>query len=232
MSGLKTLLAGGLLALALAGCGRGEQTQEGQQDPSRMRTQEGRPATTEQTPAATTAETTAAQGNQPVQGVASGGEVAVGGFSVEGPGGSETTVPQVSVEREAAREYLNQVRPIVEDSAGDVSELVEPEVRVENGRLEVDLGLGSLKEAREDVRRGLKRLREVRPPEGLEPIHERLISAYEEALPAYDNVIEAAQSGDADRVRDAVRQSLPRIERFNDLTTGIVQDLEQAAGTH
>jgi hypothetical protein len=31
-------------------------------------------------------------------------------------------------------------------------------------------------------------------------------------LPAYDNVIEAAESGDPDQVTDAVRQSLPRIE--------------------
>ncbi len=230
MRGSKSLLAGGFLALALAGCGQGEQAREGQES-SKTRTEEGRPAITEQTRAATTAKATAAQGEQPVQGATGGGEVAVGGFSIEGSGGSETTVPQVSVEREAARGYLNKVRPIVEDTAGDVSELVEPEVRVENGRLEVDLGLGSLREAREDVRRGLERLREVQPPEDLKPIHEQLVSAYEEVLPAYDNVIEAAESGDADRVRDAVRQSLPRIERFNDLTTGIVQDLEQAAGT-
>jgi len=155
----------------------------------------------------------------------------VGGFSVEGPGGAETTVPQVSVEREAARAYLRKVRPIVDGTARDVSDLVEPEVRVENGRLEVDLGLDSLREAREDVRRGLKRLREVRPPEGLEPIHERLVSAYEEVLPAYDNLIEAAESGNPNRIREAIEQGLPRIERFNDLTKGIVQDLEQAAGS-
>lgn len=230
MRGLRTLLAGGLLALALSGCGQGEPAQEGQQEPSKMRTHEGRPTTTEQTRSATTAETTAAQEEQTTQGVTGGGQVVVGGFSVEGPAGSETTVPQVSVEREAAREYLNQVRPIVEDTTRDVSDLVEPEVRVENGQLKVDLGLGLLREAREDGRRGLERLREVRPPEGLEPIHEQLISAYEELLPAYDNIIEAAESGNPDRVRDAVRKNLPRIERFNDLTAGIVQDLEQAAG--
>ena len=102
---------------------------------------------------------------------------------------------------------------------------------MENGQLEVDVGVGSLKEASEDVRRGLERLREAQPPEGLEPINERLISAYEEVLPAYDNAIEAAESGDPDRVREMIQQDLPRIERFNDLTKGIVQDLEQAAGT-
>lgn len=213
MAELRALLAAGFLTLILAGCG--EQIQEEPQESPEQGTQGGQRVTTEQT-----------------KHVETGGDrVSVGGFSVEGPGGAETTVPQASVEREAAREYLNEVQPIVEDTARDVSDLVEPEVRVENGQLEVDLGLDSLRESREDVRRGLKRLREVRPPEGLEPIHERLISAYEEVLPAYDNVIEAAQSGDPDRVRETIQQSLPRIERFNDLTTAIVQDLEQAAGS-
>ncbi len=155
----------------------------------------------------------------------------MGGFSVEGPGGAETTVPQVSVEREAAREYLSQVQPIVEDTARDVSSLVQPEVRLENGRLVLDVGLDSLRQAREDVRSGLERLREVRPPEELEPIHERLISAYERVLPAYDNVIEAAGSGNPDRLSSAVRESLPRIERFNAEVNAIIQDLQQATGT-
>ncbi len=206
---LKMLFVGWLLSLAVVGCGEGEQAQP-----------------------TTAGEQTSAQGRQTTAEADDGGEVVVGGFSVEGLGDvPETTVPQVSVEREAAREYLNQVRPIVEDTAREVSDLVEPEARMENGRLEVDVGVGSLKEAREDVRSGLERLREVQPPEGLEPINDRLISAYEEVLPAYDSVIEAAESGDPDRVREAIQQGLPRIERFNDLTKGIVQDLEQAAGT-
>jgi len=159
-----------------------------------------------------------------------GGEVTVGGFSVEGPGGSESTVPQVSVEQEAVREYLDRVRPIVEESTREVSDLVRPEVRLEDGQLRFDVGVGSLREAREEAHRGLQRLREVQPPEDLQPIHERLVSAYEDVLPAYDNVIKAAENGDPDRVRKTVQQSLPRIERFNDVTMGIVQDLEQAAG--
>jgi hypothetical protein len=213
MTRARALFAAGFLTLILAGCG--EQTREGQQGSPEQATQGGQPATTEQ----------ATQ-------VATGGDrVAVGGFSVEGPGGAETTVPQVSVEREAAREYLGQVQPIVEDTAGDVSGLVQPEVRLEDGQLVLDVGLDSLREAREDVRGGLERLRQVRPPEGLDPIHERLISAYEEALPAYDNVIEAAESGDPDRLSSAVRESLPRIERFNAEVNAIIQDLQQAAGT-
>ncbi|MDP8949631.1 MAG: hypothetical protein M3N00_05220 [Actinomycetota bacterium] len=221
MRGLKVLFMGGLLALTLVGCGQGEQTQEGRQEPTGVGTEADQPAR----------EPTVAQGGQTTQEATGGGEVAVGGFSVGAPGVPETTVPQVSVEREVAHEYLNQVRPIVEDTARDVSNLVQPEVRLENGQLELDVGLDSLREAREDVRGGLERLREIQPPEGLEPIHERLISAYEEVLPAYDNIIEAAESGDPNRLRDAVGESLPRIERFNDEVRGIVQDLEQAAGT-
>jgi hypothetical protein len=210
----RTLFAAGFLTLILAGCG--EQTREGQQGSPEQGTQGGRPATT-------TEQTTQ---------LGSGGDrVRVGGFSVEGPGRAETTVPQVSVERQAAREYLSQVQPIVEDTAGDVSGLVQPEVRLEDGQLVLDVGLDSLREAREDVRGGLERLRQVRPPDGLDPIHERLISAYEEALPAYDNVIEAAESGDPDRLSSAVRESLPRIERFNAEVNAIIQDLQHAAGT-
>lgn len=219
---LRMLLVAGFLALNLAGCG--EQVQEGQQGSTEQETQGTRPATTEQTQPA-------ARGEQTTQEAAGGETVTVGGFSVEGPGGAETTVPQVSVEREAAREYLSQVQPIVEDTARDVSSLVQPEVRLENGRVVLDVGLDSLRQAREDVRSGVQRLREVRPPEELEPIHERLISAYERVLPAYDNVVEAAESGDPDRLSNAVRESLPRIERFNDEVNAIVQDLQQATGT-
>jgi len=70
----------------------------------------------------------------------------------------------------------------------------------------------------------------VQLPEELEAIHERLISAYEEVLPAYDNVIEAAESGEPGKLNSAVRESLPRIERFNDEVSSITQDLEQATG--
>ncbi len=57
-----------------------------------------------------------------------------------------------------------------------------------------------------------------------------MVAAYEDVLPAHDNVSKAAENGCRDQVRKATQQSLPRIERFNDVTMGIVQDLEQAAG--
>lgn len=220
----------GVFGLALAGCGQGDQAQERRQEPPEQATQTGQPAATEQTQTAAD-EPTVTQGEQTMRGATGGGdEVMVGGFPVEGPSG-ETTVPQVSAEQEAVREYLDQVQPIFEDSPRDISDLVHPEVRLENGQLRLVVGFDSLRQAREETRRGLERLRDVQPPEDLEPIHERLIAAYEEVLPAYENVVEAAESGNPDRAREMLQQSLPRIEQFNEVTTGILQDLERAAGT-
>jgi hypothetical protein len=107
----RVMLAACFLAMIPAGCD--QQIQEGQQRTTEQKgTQGGQSAATQQTTKRDTA--------------------VVRGFSVEGPAGLETTVPQVSVERK---------------------------VRIENGRLEVDLGMGPLRETREDVRRGLESLR-------------------------------------------------------------------------
>lgn len=158
------------------------------------------------------------------------GEVTVGGFAVEGPGGEET-IPRVSADREAAREYVEQVRPIVEDTARDVSGLARPEVRVENGRLALDVDAESLRGARDEVQGGLERLRAVEPPEGLEPVNERLISTSEGGLSAYDDLVAAAESGNPEELRAAVRESLPRIERFNEEARAVTQELQRAVGT-
>ncbi len=160
-----------------------------------------------------------------------GGEATVGGFVVESPNAPDTTVPEVSVSRADAREYLDQVRPIIEGSVRDVSGLAQPDVRMENGNLSLDLPVSSLEEARGNVRDGLDQLRQLQPPQSLEPINQQLIQSFERALPAYDNIIEAANSGDAGRISNAVQDNLPRIERFNSEARAILQDLEQAAGT-
>ncbi len=173
-------------------------------------------------------------GGTTVQGAAGGmtdGEVAVGGFAVETPNAPDTTIPEVSASREDVQEYLNQIQPIVEDSVRDVSNLVQPEARVENGNLSLDLPVSSLEEARNAVSDGLDELRNLDPPQGLEPINEQLIESFERVQPAYDEIIDAANSGDAGRISDAVQENLPRIERFNAEARAILQDLEQAAGT-
>ncbi len=159
------------------------------------------------------------------------GEVTVGGFAVEGPGGEEETIPRASADREATREYVEQVRPIVEDTARDVSGLARPEVRAENGRLTLDVDAESLRGARDEVQGGLERLRAVDPPEGLEPVNARLISAYEGGVSAYDDLVGAAESGNSEELRAAVRDSLPQIERFNEEARAIAQELQRAAGT-
>jgi hypothetical protein len=58
----------------------------------------------------------------------------------------------------------------------------------------------------------------------VEPIHERLISAY-------DSIIEAAESGEPGKLSSAVRNSLPHVERFNVEVSSIVQDIDQAVRT-
>lgn len=155
--------------------------------------------------------------------------VSVGGFSVERPDGRETTVPEVTAEREEVQRYQQQIQPVIEDTVRDVSDLVQTDVRLENGNLSLDVEMASLEEARASVRDGLERLQEIDPPEDLEPVHQRLIEAYEQVLPAYNEIIEAAESGDPQRMSAAVGENLPRIESFNEETRAILQDLEEAA---
>lgn len=160
-----------------------------------------------------------------------GGEVAVGGFVVETPDAPDTTVPEVSVSRQDAREYLDQVQPIIESSVQDFSNLADPEVSVQDGNLTLDVPVNRLENTRSDIRDGLDQLREIEPPQSLEPINQQLIDSYEQTLPAYTDIIEAANSGDVDRISNAFQENLPRIERFNSGARAILQDLEQAADT-
>jgi hypothetical protein len=252
--GIPTLLAL-LLILALAGCAE-EQPQQDQQDSGETAAQT--PETTEETGGMTGSETTmettagettsgATAGTMGTTGMTAGGgatvageetmtaagdeQVSVGGFVVESQDTPETTVPEVAVSRSDAQNYLSEVQPIVENSVQDVSNLAQPEVRVENGSLTLDLPVDRLESTRDDLRDGLDQLRQVEPPQSLEPIDQQLIEAYERALPAYTEIIEAADSGDVGRISNAVQENLPRIERFNAEARAIVQDLEQAAGT-
>ena len=160
-----------------------------------------------------------------------GDEATVGGFVVESPNAPDTTIPEVSVSQADAQEYLDQVQPIIEDSVRDVSGLAPPDVSIENGNLSLDLPVSSLEEARGNIQNGLDQLRQIEPPQSLEPINQQLIESFERVLPAYDNIVEAATSGDVNRISAAVQENLPRIERFNSEARAILQDLEQAAGT-
>lgn len=215
------------ILLAAVGCGADQEQapEEGATAPEDTAIEETQ--VVEQTEAieeTTVIEDTIAEGTTP-------DVVSVGGFSVERPDGGETTVPQVTAQREDVQRYQEQVQPIIEDTVRDVSDLVQADVRLENGDLSFDVEAATLEEARASVRDGLERLREIDPPQELEPVHQRLIEAYEQALPAYGEIIEAADSGDPQRMSAAVRENLPRIESFNEETRAILQDLEQAAGS-
>jgi hypothetical protein len=155
-------------------------------------------------------------------------EVTIGGFSIEGPSGREISVPETTAEREDVEEYVYSVRPIIEESAVDLSRFVDPSADLQNETLTVSFGVEALEEARATVEAGLEDLQQLDPPESLEPVHELLVAAYVQGLSAYDNVIDAFESGDLDVLRDAVQENLPEIEQLTVEARSILQELERA----
>ena len=159
---------------------------------------------------------------------AEGNEVTIGGFSIEGLAGRESSVPETTAEREDVEEYLYSVQPIIEESAVDLSRFVDPSADLQNETLTVSVGVEALEEARATVEAGLEDLQQLDPPESLEPVHELLITAYVQGLAAYDNIIDAFESGDLDVLRDAVQENLPEIEQLTAETRSILQEFERA----
>lgn len=172
-------------------------------------------------------ETTMAEATEEMVGE---GEVTVGGFVVESPGVPERSIPEVEASREDVNEYLGQIQPIIDGTVRDITSLVEPEVQVGENGVSLDLDLSSLNEARQSVEEGAAELREIQPPEGLEPINDQLVELYDDALPAYQNISEAAQGGSPEEFATVVDESLPQIQAFNNEVNQILQDLERAAG--
>lgn len=156
-------------------------------------------------------------------------EVVVGGFTVEGPEGRQISVPETAVDRQAAEEYLGEVRPIVEGTARDISQVITPTTELQDQTLTLSIRVESIEEAQQAARDGLEELQQVQPPEDLEPVHEQLVNAYEQALPAYENIIEAFESTDIDTLTNAVQENLPEIEQLVAQSRAILQELERAA---
>ncbi len=218
------------LVFALASCG-GETAQREEEPPpageettltpEELDDEETAGELTEQEPVRANDETTGADG-------AAGDGVEVGGFVVGGFDAPDVEVPRVTATREDVLQYLDQVEPVIGESARDVSEVVRPEARVRDGRVELGVDVAPVEEARRAAQQNLERLRQVQAPEELEPIHNQLVDSYEEALPAYDNIIEAFDSGDPRRLQEAVRENLALIEQFNAVERGILQDLQEA----
>ncbi len=155
-------------------------------------------------------------------------EVVVGGFDIESPTGGGISVPEAIVKREDVENYAQSVRPIIEDTTPDLSQVINPSVELQNQTLTLSIEVESIEQARASVEDGLEALRQIEAPEGLEPVHELLVAAYIQALAAYDNIVEAFGSGDADELAEAARENLPEIGQFIAETRAILQELERA----
>ena len=200
MKKASALLTVTTLALVLAGCGWGGEEAE--------REGAGEPAN---------------------DGVQAGEEVVVGGFTIEGPNGKEIAVPEITVDQVAAEDYAESLRPIVEETAGGLSQAISPSAGLKNQTLTLSIQVEAAEQAQAAAQEGLEDLQQIQPPEELMPIHEQLVTAYEQALPAYESIIRAFGSEDADTLTAAVRESLPEIERLIVEGRTILRDLERAA---
>lgn len=200
-----TLIATGFLALTLAGCGDGQ----GLDDEAGIVGDEG----------VRSGEQAAGDAEE---------VVVVGGFRIEGPDGREISVPEATVSRDAVEDYVESVRPVVEDTARDLSGVIRPEAELEDQTLTLSIEVESIEEAQRAARQGLEELRQVTPPEDLEPVHEQLVEAYEEALPAYEGIVGAFESDDVGTLTNAVEERLPEIEQLVVEARTILQELERA----
>lgn len=160
---------------------------------------------------------------------AANNRVEIGGFVVLGPNGEEIFVPEATAERDDVQTYLDSVRPVIEDTSRDLSQVIDPSVELQGQTLSLSIEVESIERADEAVEDGLEALQSVEPPEGLDLVHDQLVAAYERALPAYDDVLEAFGSGDANALAEEVREGLPEIEQFTATTRAILQELDRAA---
>lgn len=155
-------------------------------------------------------------------------EVVVGGFAIDGPAGREISIPETVATREDVESYVRSVRPLVVQSALDLSRFVDPSAELQDGTLTLSIGVESVEEARAKADDGLAALQLVEPPEDLELVHELLIATYVQGVAAYDNIIDAFESGDLEVLTDALRENLPEIEQLTAETRSILQELERA----
>ena len=169
----------------------------------------------------------ASQDNGEASTQAASDEVVVGGFAIDGPAGREISVPETVATREDVESYVRSVRPLVVQSALDLSRFVDPSAELQDGTVTLSIGVKPIEEAREKADDGLVALRLVKPPEDLEPVHELLLAAYVQGISAYDNVIDAFESGDIEVLTDALQENLPEIEQLTAETHSILQELER-----
>jgi hypothetical protein len=90
---------------------------------------------------------------------------------------------------------VQSVRPIIENTALGLTRYVDPNVRPQDRTLTASIQAEAIEEASATTEDDLDALRQMQPPEGLEPTHELLIAAYAQAIPVYNDVVEAFDSG-------------------------------------
>ncbi len=169
---------------------------------------------------------------QEEEGATSNGEeeVVVGGFAVIGPDEEVTDVPAVITERSDVQTYLEDVRPVLEDTSRDLDRQINPSAELQNQTLTLSIEVESIEQADEAVDEGLEDLLQVEPPESLEPIHELLVESYEDVVPAYNNLLAAFNSGDVNELNETAQSSVPEIVQFTATTRSILQELDRAEG--
>lgn len=150
------------------------------------------------------------------------------GVQVPGMGGGNEA-PKIDADQAAVQQYLDQVEPIIRQTAADVAQVADVSVSMDGGSVSLDVDPNTLESARQETQQGLEELKAVQPPAGLEQTHQRLVSAYEEALPSVVNLISAVQSGDAGQITSAAWNDLPKVQQLLSEIENTRQQLQQAA---
>lgn len=153
------------------------------------------------------------------------------GCGVQAPGGGGDgggQPPPITADRQAVQQYWDQVRPILENTARDVARVANVDVNLDGGDVSVGIDPNAVEAARQEAQQGLDELKAIKPPAGLEETHRRLVTAYEEAIPALNNFLGAIQSGDPIQIARAVRNDLPKIQNLLGEIETVRQQLQQA----
>ncbi len=158
----------------------------------------------------------------------SGCGVQIPGGGGGGGGGGGDRPPQITADREAVQQYWDQVRPILENTARDVARVANVDIQLDGGNVSVGIDPNAVEAARQETQQGFDELKAIKPPPGLEETHQRLVTAYEEAVPALNNFVAAVQSGDAIQIAQSVRNDLPKIQRLLSEIEAVRQQLQQA----
>lgn len=145
------------------------------------------------------------------------------------PGSQGNDQPEIKADKAAVRQYWNQVRPILNDTARGVAKVADVNVKIKDGNVSVNVNPNAVQQAQRETRQGLNQLKQINPPKGLGQTHRRLIKAYQQAMPALNNFIAAVQSGNPRQIASSVRNDLPKIRNLLNEIQNVRQQLQQAS---